>query len=355
MTTIRKDVADTNDYPEELNEDAFAQLLIGDPEEGDDADPQDRPSKKPAKEDEQSNDDDEASDDEASEETPEDEDASDEDGEGQDDEQDEDEKRAEKKYADSDDVYTKVKVGDEEHEVSIKDLKRLYGQEASLTRKSQEVAEERKVIEAKRAENIAAYDIMTKRATERADQYRALPWVALQKDPNVPADQLEQLVQEARKAIEEETFLKSEMGTFMQKVQEETTVARRTAAQDALKQITNPESPAHIKGWNDALYNDIRQFGVQMGIPTDTVNELTDAGAIKIMHMAMQFHKGASKVVVTKKVDKTPRKIVKNSASSPASRGTTKQVTVKTAMTKAKQSGSMQDAADAFFALSGDE
>lgn len=349
MSTIRKDVADTNDYPEELNEDAFAQLIIGEPEEGDDADPQDQPSKKPAAEDdtEQTNDDDEANDDDASEETPEDEEEGDEDGEG--------DKDAEKKFADSDDVYTKVKVGDEEHEVSIKDLKRLYGQEASLTRKSQEVAEERKAVEAKRAENIAAYDIMTKRATERADAYRQLPWVALQKDPNVPAEQLEQLVQEARKAIEEETFLKSEMGNFMQKVQEEQTTARRTAAQEALKQINSPESPAYIKGWNDALYNDIRQFGVSMGIPAETVNELTDAGAIKILHMAMQFHKGASKVVVTKKVDKTPRKIVKNSASTPAARGTSKQVTVKSAVTKAKQSGSMRDAEEAFFAMAGDE
>jgi len=354
MSTIRKDVADTNEYPEELNEDAFIHALIGNPEEGDDADPEDQPSKKTAAEDntEQTNDDDEANDDEASEETPEDEDEGDEDGEGQDDQ---DKEKAAKKYADSDDVYTKVKVGDEEHEVSIKDLKRLYGQEASLTRKSQEVAEERKAVEAKRAENIAAYDVMLKRATERADQYRQLPWVVLQKDPNVPADQLEQLVQEARKAIEDETFLKSEMGNFMQQVQAEQTTARRTAAQEALKQINNPESPAHIKGWNDALYNDIRQFGVSMGIPADTVNELTDAGAIKILHMAMQFHKGASKVVVTKKVDKTPRKIVKNTASSPAARGTSKQVTVKSAMAKAKQSGSMQDAADAFFAMSGDE
>jgi hypothetical protein len=352
MPTIRKDVADTNDYPQEMNEDAFVNLLIGDPEEGDDADPQDQLSKKPAKkeeETEQTNDDDEANDDESSEQddAPEGEDEGDEDGEG--------DEAAEKKFADSDDVYTKVKVGDEEHEVSIKDLKRLYGQEASLTRKSQEVADERKVIETKRAENIAAYDVLLKRATERADQFRQLPWVQLQKDPSVPAEQLEQLVQEARKAVEEETFLKSELGNFMQKVQADQTTARRTAAQECLTQIKNPESPAHIKGWNDALYNELRTFGAEMGIPAETVNDITDAGAIKILHMAMQFHKGAQKVVVTKKVDKTPRKIVKNSASSPAARGTTKQVTVKSAVTKAKQSGSMQDAADAFFAMAGDE
>jgi hypothetical protein len=46
------------------------------------------------------------------------------------------------------------------------------------------------------------------------------------------------------------------------------------------------------------------------------VNNLTDPGAIKVLHMAMQFARGAKKVV-TQKVNKTPTKIVKNSASAP--------------------------------------
>src|SRR5271166_5311278 len=50
------------------------------------------------------------------------------------------EKPKSKKYADDSDTYVKVKVGEEEHEVAVKDLKRLWGQEASLTKKSQEVA-----------------------------------------------------------------------------------------------------------------------------------------------------------------------------------------------------------------------
>jgi hypothetical protein len=358
MPAITNDAALTNDYPEELNDDSFVNaLMANEPEEGDDAG-EDQPSKKKRepKPTEQANDDDEANDDEPTEETPEGEDESDEDGEdGKDDEgQDEDDKPA-KKFTEDDGVYTKVKVGEEEHEVSIKDLKRLYGQEAALTRKSQEVATERTAVETKRAENIAAYDVLLKRATERANKYRELPWVQLQKDPNVPADQLQALMTEAQGAVEEETFLKAELGNFMQKVQTEQATARRTAAQECLKQIKNPESPAHIKGWTDALYNDLRTFGTEMGIPETSVNEITDAGAIKILHMAMQFHRGQSKVVVTKPVDKTPKKIVKNSASSPASRGTPAQVTAKSAVAKARKSGSMQDAANAFEALLGDD
>ena len=47
-----------------------------------------------------------------------------------------------------DTAKVKVTVDGEEKTVSVKDLKRLFGQEASLTRKSQEVAAKRKEAEA---------------------------------------------------------------------------------------------------------------------------------------------------------------------------------------------------------------
>jgi hypothetical protein len=352
MPAIKDDAALMNDYPEALDDERFRNAFMeGDPEEGDDA-PVRKPSKKPAEDDttEQDNETDEDAEDN-SDESPEEDESEDEGN-----EDDKDAETASKKFADDgDDTYVKIKVGEEEHEVKVTDLKRLWGQEASLTRKSQEVADERKAIDTKRAENIAAYDVMLKRATERADQYRALPWTQLMKDPNVPADQLQALQAEANKAVEDETFLKTELGNFMQKVQQEQVTARRTAAQECLKAINNPESPAYIKGWNDAVYNDVRAFGAEMGIPAETVNDITEAAAIKVLHMAMQFQRGAKKVVVTKKVNKTPTKIVKNSASSPATRGTPAQVTVKSAVQKAKKSGSMQDAANAFEAMLGDD
>jgi hypothetical protein len=70
--------------------------------------------------------------------------------------------------------------------------------------------------------------------------------------------------------------------------------------------------------------------------------------------MAMQFKRGSAKVV-TQKVNKTPTKIVKNSASAPAARSSAKTVTVKQATTKAMKSGSQDDAINAFEAMFGDD
>lgn len=352
MTAIKtNDAALLNEYPDALSEDSFADaFLAGDPDEGEDAE---KPSDKNDPADDQETPDADADADENSEETPEGDDGDDE-GEGtEENDEGNDDEKSERKFADSDDVYTKVTVDGQEHEVSIKELKRLYGQEASLTRKSQEVATERKAIDEKRASNIAAYDVLLKRATERADKYRALPWTQLMKDPEVPADQLQALQAEAREALQDEQFLTQELGNFMTQIDAEQKAAMKQQAGECIKALTTADSPHHIKGWNDALYSDIRKFGTEMGIPAEQMNALVDPASFKVLHMAMQFKRGASKVV-TKKVNKTPTKIVKNSASAPAARGSSKQTSAKAAVNKAAKTGSMEDAAAAFEALMGD-
>jgi hypothetical protein len=145
MSPIHTDGALLNEYPDAIDgDDAIMNAFMTDPEEGDDAASKKKKPSEKVEEDEETNQPD-ADDEEASEETPEEETDEDAEEEGQEDDKSEDEDKPSKKYADdNDDTYVKVKVGDKEEEVKVNDLKRLYGQEASLTRKSQEVAEIRK-------------------------------------------------------------------------------------------------------------------------------------------------------------------------------------------------------------------
>lgn len=346
------------EYPDEMDDNDFVSALMADvdPNEDDDAS-----EKKPSKNDTEANDDNETdndaedntSDDDAQDE-PSEEEEENEGDEGEDNDKDEDDKPKRKFADDSDETYVKVKEGDTEHEVKVSDLKRLFGQEAALTRKSQEVATEREAVNAKRTENVTAYNALLQRATARADKYRALPWTQYMKDPNIPADQLQALTAEANEAIQEETFLKNELTSYVEKINAEQKEAAAKQSRECIKALKNPESPTFIKGWNDALYADIRNFAVDQGFDAKVVTALNDPAAFKVLHMAMQFQKGATKVV-TKKVNKTPTRIVKNSASTPAVRDNAKKVTVKSAVHKAKQSGSQSDAADAFLAMMGDE
>lgn len=360
MPAILSDAELLNEHPDALDsaDDVFAALFGNEPAEGKDA-----PKKEPSDEETEESNDQETDDDHnedgenSDQETdPEDEDEDETDDEGNEDEQAEDDTTPAKKFADDgDDTYVKIKVGDKEEEVKVSDLKRLWGQEASLTRKSQEAADLRRVNDAQQAKNLAAYDVILKKATTRADSFRNLPWTQLMKDQNVPADQLTALQEEARGAFEEEAFLKNEIDGFMKQVDENQKVERGKAAAECIKALSDAKSPHHVKGWGEAMYNDIRSFAVDQGLPKEMVNQLTDPGAFKILHMAMQFSRGAKKVV-TKKVNKQPTRIVKNSASAPAARtGSGARVKADKAVNKAIKSGATDDALNAFLALEGED
>jgi hypothetical protein len=260
-----------------------------------------------------------------------------------------------KKYTDDDDIYTKIKVGEEEHEVSVKELKRLWGQEASLTKKSQEVAARTKQAEENTARAVAALDVMVKRAQEASKPYRDLNWAALMKNPEVSADMLSALQADAKAAMDNETFLTGQMDAFMTHIRTEQANAQRSAAAEALKSLTTEGSTNYIKGWNNDLYNSIREFAVGQGLDRTMVDGLTDPAAFKMLNMAMQFHKGSQKVAVTKPTNKSPKKIVKNTAgSTPPNKATNQLVKRKEAIAKQKKAGgSMASTVDAFEALLG--
>lgn len=248
-----------------------------------------------------------------------------------------------KKYAE-DDVYFKVKVGDDEHEVSAKDLRRLYGQEAALTQRSQAVAEQRKQVEAEAQKAQTVLQKMLKSAEERAAHYRNINiWQAAKE---LSPEELNHLQRGAEQAFAEEKFLKEELGQYMQEQQQKAAEAVRTAAQEAIKQLKDPASPVYIEDWGDKVYNELIDFGVKNGLAKEVMQNLTDAPVFKLLHKAMLYDKGSQRVVPTKKVDKEPKRIVKTTKSPDPKVGVDDNV--KKATTRFRRSGSVDDAAELF-------
>lgn len=257
--------------------------------------------------------------------------------------------KTEKKYADDEGTYVKVKVGEEEHEVAVKDLKRLFGQEATLTKKSMEVAERIKAAEATQAKSLAALDVLVKRAQEAANPYRNINWAVLMKDPNVSAEDLGALQEAAKAAFDNEQFLTGQLDNYMREVQQQQAATQQQAAQACIKALTDEKSPTYIKGWDQKLYNDLRSFAVSVGANKQMVDALVDPAAFKLIHMAMQYHKGAQKVV-TQKVNKAPKKIVKASTTSaPPSKDTSKAIDRSKAVAKMKKAGGNAESTEAAF------
>jgi hypothetical protein len=245
------------------------------------------------------------------------------------------------------DAVIKHKVDGKEIEIPVKDLTRLYGQEAALTRKSQETAELKKTVEADSQRYTAGLDTMLQRAVERFKPYANIDFLVLSKDPDISAQDLQSLRTQAQAAYEDVNFLQSQLNDVVQKQQHARHNTLVQQAQESWKVLSNEDTG--IKGWNEEKYNDIRQYALKAGLAKDVVNELVDPVAIKMLHKAMLFDKGEKALVTTKKVAHTPSKIIKSTPDNVLNK--TKGKPVESALAKLKRTGSQDDAADAFLAM----
>jgi hypothetical protein len=262
------------------------------------------------------------------------------------DEEESEEESTEDKAKSEDDVIVKIKVDGKEHEVPVKDLKRLYGQEKALTRKSQEVADARKQIEDVGAKQTVALTKMFERAQERAKPYAQIDFLALTKDPSISGEELTALRVEAQRAFDDVNFYGQELDQVFQGAQAQRTQNLRAQAQEAVKVLSDPVNG--IKGWDQTLYNDIRTYAVSKGLDAAVVNELTDPQAIKLIHKAMLYDKGQKALSNTTKIVKTPKKIMKSSSAEVTSK--VKPKAGDKALAQLRQTGSQDAAEDLFLA-----
>ncbi|MDN8037468.1 hypothetical protein [Burkholderia vietnamiensis] len=239
-----------------------------------------------------------------------------------------------------DEKVVKVKVDDQELEVSVKDLKRLYGQEAALTKKSQAIATQRMELEAANAKAAAQLDRLHQKAAARWEPFSKIDMLVASKQ--LDAEQFTALRAEAQAAYDDYRFITQEVDQFVKNANEQRQAAMKAAATEAVK-VLNEKVPG---GWNQKVYDDVRAYAESTGMPKHIVDGIVDPFALEMIHKAMQFDK--AKAVVTKKVNKTPTKVMKTTKTV-----TTKDTRVDTSI-KAKQrlqrSGSTDDATDLFLA-----
>lgn len=302
-------------------------------------------SERDAPESDERGDDDESSDEDSEAETPEEDEQSDtEEEEGEADQSDV------KTVIDSDDAVVKLKVDGEEVEASIKDLKRLYGQEASLTRKSQEAATIKKRAEEAGAYHVAGLEAMYQRAVKAAEPYQNINFLSLAKDPNVTKEELEALSSVAQSAFDNVRYLETELQNTTKFAQEHRHQQLVEQAKETNKVLSDPKTG--IEGWGEPLYNEIRDFAVKQGLDAGVVNEIVDPVGLKLLHMAMKYAKGVQTLTTPNKgptkVDKTPKKIVKGATTEAVRKVKTNHTNA--AAKRLKASGSTDDAAEAFMA-----
>jgi hypothetical protein len=256
-----------------------------------------------------------------------------------------DDSEDERQYAEGDNLFVRVKVGEETHEVSVKDLQRLYGQEASLTQKGQQLANQRKAAEQNEAYHLAASQAMLKNAQDRWAPYAQIDFLALSRDERISHEQFQALREEAAERYNELQFLQTNANDYVQNLQSRQGETMKAAAVEAVKHLTDDAGPYHIADWSDATYDSIRNYAVKGGMNKGIVDSIVDPAAIKLLHKAMLYDQGQSKVK-TEKVGNKVTKVVKTSRTMSSGQRTGK--SNKSAEQRLAQTGSIDDATAAF-------
>lgn len=204
----------------------------------------------------------------------------------------------------NDDFEIEVLVDGETKQASLGELKRLWGQEAALTRKSQEVAEQRKEAEANIGKTNVVLQKLLEKAEARFKPYSEVDMLLASK--TMDESEFAQLRLEAQQASEDLKFLREEADLYFTDLQQQQQNALLEQAKEAVKVLEQD-----IPDWNNALYDDIRTYAIAQGLPEDQVNSYVDPIVIKLINKARLFD--TAKQVTTTKKKRVAKKVLKTS------------------------------------------
>jgi hypothetical protein len=243
-----------------------------------------------------------------------------------------------------DDFLVAISVDGEERQASLKDLKRLYGQEASLTRKSQEVAAKRKEAEESFVKANASYQKLIERAEARFKPYSEIDMLVASRQ--MSAEDFASLRREAKEAEEDVKFLKEEAQSFYSEAQQQYQAQQQEAAKECVKVLEE-----QLPDWGNELYNDIRTYAVSVGLPQEQVDQYVDPTVIMLINKARLYDQSQKTVESKKaKAKKTSRGKVLRSKKSPVKPKATSEMKQQRMRDRARSTQDPDDIASALMA-----
>jgi len=243
----------------------------------------------------------------------------------------------------------KVRVGKEEVEVPLDELLKGYSRTADYTRKTQEIADQRKAVEAERAKIEEA----SKLRDTYAQRLGIIEQMLKQQDSGEDLASLKETdpigyaVKVAEQAEREKQLsaVRAEQQRIAQQQQSEQQERLKSyLAQEAQKLAEAiPEMNDPARG--QAIRTDIRNFAQKLGYSEQELSQVYDSRAVTALYKAMQYDKLMSgKGDATKKVQQAP-KMLKPGTSTPEARQSQE---VKQLRGRLKKSGKAKDAASLF-------
>jgi len=243
----------------------------------------------------------------------------------------------------------KVKAAGEEKEVTLEELMQGYQLGADYTKKTQELAENRKAVEAEARAILEAKQVRDTYAqrlqaieqflTSGQDSSEDLAYMK-ENDPIGYAVKVAELTEKkeqlAQVRAEQERIAQQQQADRQQEM-------ARLVQQEATKlsQVL-PEFSDPTKG--EQIRNEIRNYGKSVGFTEQELSQVYDSRHVLMLHKAMMYDKlQKSKPAVNKKVAQAPKMVKSGTKVKEGNRDIRKQQ-----LNKLKQTGKVRDAAALF-------
>jgi hypothetical protein len=263
---------------------------------------------------------------------------------------------AEPEYEDGEEVEIeeqtptyRVKVGKEEVEVPLDELLKGYSRTADYTRKTQEIAETRKAIEAERVKIEEANKLRDTYAQrlqlieQMLNQQESGEDLATLKETDPigyatrVAEQVEREKQLAAVRAEQQRIAQQQQAEHSERLKQHLAQEAQKLA-EAIPEFADPVKSQVVKA-------DVRNYAKNLGFSDQELAQAYDSRAITALYKAMQYDKlMGKKPEANKKVSQAP-KMLKPGTSTPEARQSQE---VKQMRGRLKQSGRARDAAAIF-------
>ena len=245
-------------------------------------------------------------------------------------------------------VY-RIKAAGEEKDVTLDDLVKSYQLGADYTKKTQEIAEQRRAIEAERA------------ATEESRQLRDAYAQRLQAIEQFLAqqqseDDLEMLketdpigyavrVAELSQKEKQLTAVRAEQQRIAQQQQAEYQQNLQKFVQNEMAKLSQALPDFADADKAQAIRSDLRKFANGIGYSDEELSQVYDSRHVQVLYKAMQYDKlMQSKPQITKKVNEAPKMLKPGVAKAKSSEADA----LKKDKARLRQSGRVADAAAIF-------
>jgi len=267
-------------------------------------------------------------------------------------EEDGEEEEEDTEVVNEEDLRYTIKVGGEELEVSIDELRNGYQRQADYTRKSQALAEQRKETENIQSERMQldqerqmyanGLRMLQEQQQAKLSEFDSVDWTTLkEEDPHayiIKKDEFRDAQERLSSAEEQQHYIRQEQEAATKQLRVKHIKQEYSKLSEVLPEWNNKDS---------TIKQDIRKYATEVGFLPQEIDQLADHRSVLILKKAMEYDRLTKKVAPKKKAVKKVPKVQKPGRGKQKSEAADEQAAKK--RTRLRKSGKQEDAASIFY------